>query len=120
MTDLVERFLKAYIFRKRATTVEVVRYGIVGGFAACIEFFSYFLLTRTFGFWNRNLLFAHAVSFLSANIVAFTLHRFWTFQSRRHALAHQYARYLSVTATVLLGGEVLFFLMRRFGFDDLW
>mgnify|MGYP003343121251 CR=1 FL=1 len=104
------RFLKNYFFRHRPTIKEMIRYGIVGGFAAGIDFFFYVYLVFSSEYWKEHFLLAHTVSFLTANIFAFTFHKFWTFRGRKDPLAKQYSRYLIVTVGVFLLSDFLLYL----------
>lgn len=112
------RFLKSYFFRNKPTLREMIRYGLVGGTAAGIDFFLYILLVFSSPFWRSHFLFAHTVSFFTANIFAFSLHKLWTFRERKYPFPAQYLRYVSVTAIVFLVSDLLLYIFSKgFGLD---
>src|SRR3989338_4588190 len=118
MMDVLFRLLKHYFFRHRLTLKEMVRYGMVGGTAAGIDFFLYLGLIFSSEFWRTHFLSAHAVSFFVANIFAFSFHKWWTFRERKHPFRTQYLRYFSVTVSIFFASDLMLYLFSEiFGLD---
>lgn len=63
---------------KRILKMELIKYLFTGGGAVLIDFFVYELLTVLMG-WNPSI--SKGTSYIAGALFAFTLNKFWTFES---------------------------------------
>jgi putative flippase GtrA len=83
-------------YRQTLTEKQEIRYIISGGTSAISNLLILYLLTDVFGLWY---LFSSVASYICGFFVSFTLHKFWTFQSKE---LHKVPRQLSLH--ILLAG----------------
>ncbi len=99
---------------------QFVKFALVGGSGAVVDFSTYLLLTRQFPWWLQHFLLANVVAFLLANFNNYLWHRQWTFAGRAGGWWRQYVEFLSVSSIYLLFIQGAMWLMVRvYGYHDV-
>jgi len=95
---------------KAVFSASFLRFLLVGALGTALDYGTYFLLSRVFGFWKL-------YSSLGGSAVGFTnnflFHRYWTFGGhvKKGAALRQLVRYTIVSISGILGGNALFYIM---------
>ena len=99
---------------------QMMKFALVGISNTLIDFFIYFLLTRTFLFWQKYYLGANFASFFVACTWSFFINKNWTFKNKEEKISSQYPKFFIVSVVGLIFTEgTLFLLVEYFDFYDL-
>lgn len=113
LSSLEGRRLFSFIFSKSDnTSVQLLKYGFVGGIAYCVDFGSLFFLTEVV---KIHYLISAAIAFILGLLTNYALSIFWVFPKR--TLANKRAEFLlfSVIGLVGLGlNEVIIWFFTEF------
>lgn len=92
------------------TARQDVRYTISGGSSAAVNLVMLYVLTDIFSIWY---LFSSIASYICGFFVSFTLHKFWTFQSKElHKIRRQLPlHFLLAGANLFLNTFLLYFFV---------
>ena len=97
---------------------QIVKFAIVGGSTALIDFGLYILLTRFFLFWQIHYLWANAVSIFVSATVNFFWNKTWTFEDQTKI----FLKYLKFWVSVLLGlglNQIILYSLVERQFNDI-
>ncbi|MDD2807030.1 MAG: GtrA family protein [Patescibacteria group bacterium] len=99
---------------------QLIKFAIVGGSAAAINFIIYYSLTKHFSFWY---VYSSAAGFTISAIFNFTSNKFWTFRNKaagKHAL-RQVAKFAIVMISgLVINMVIIYFLTDMVGIDWRW
>ncbi|HYC82973.1 MAG TPA: GtrA family protein [Candidatus Paceibacterota bacterium] len=97
---------------------QIVKFAATGIINTGVDWSVYFFLTRFTAIFGGFLVGAKAISFIAASMVAFLLHRFWTFEQRGTVTGGEIAKFYATTiAGIVINAGALHFLLPFVGSD---
>lgn len=99
IVNTVDRHIKSFIFNKSdKTSVQLFKYGFVGGIAYCVDFGSLFFLTEVV---KIHYLISAAIAFILGLLTNYAISIFWVFPKR--ALANKRIEFIIFSIIGLAG-----------------
>lgn len=99
---------------------QLVRFCLVGGVGAGVDFGSYFILTRLFPILRAYYIGTSLVTSTAATVVAYLINRRWTFCDPRRASFAQYGQYFLVYGIgIVWQNSLLALFVELFGWHDM-
>jgi putative flippase GtrA len=104
--------------RRESVFPQIIRFGIVGGFAAIINMLVVVWLVRNF---NMQPLLANIFAFLIAFNISYTGHHYWSFANAKRKYCSSVSRFLVVAIMSFILNEGLFYIfLRLFSWYYVW
>jgi len=120
MIGILKQYQEKYL-TKYPVLKEFVKYCLVGGTNAVLDYSIYLGLTRFFDFWQKNFLAANFVAIFFANLSSFFLNKYFTFQNRSNKLFQQYLKFILVSLVYLgIVQGIMFVGVKIIGLYDIW
>jgi len=96
--------------RKYPTAKQFIKFGVVGGTSAIINFSIYFSFTKYLGWWY---LYSSVLGFVVSAIFNFTSNKFWTFRNpaRGRAIIRQAMMFSTVTVSGLIINTIILYIL---------
>ena len=100
---------------------EFVKFCIVGGTNAVLDFSIYIGLTRFFIFWQAHLLGANFIAIFIASLSSFILNKYFTFRNKSKQFVRQYLKFIIVSVIYMaLVQLVLYVCIELLLLYDIW
>lgn len=113
MTSAALRIVAMFPPQYQNIAKQFIKFGVVGGIGAVVDFGTYNVLTRVFE-WNSTIPFlgqpfivANFVSVFLAIVSNFILNKYWTFQDHEGHVAKQWSGYFALNTITFLLNQYL-------------
>ena len=120
MTSLALQFIGRLPLQYQNIAKQFLKFGVVGVIGAIVDFGTYNILTRGFG-WNDiytifgyQIIAANLVSVFLAIVSNFILNKYWTFRDTNEKVAQQWSQYFILNVITFILNQILtsFFAFR--------
>lgn len=99
--------------RYRPITKQFIKFGITGTIGAIVDFSTYNLITRIFGFtafytvFGLNIIVANNISVMLAIVSNFFLNKYWTFRDKNNQVAKQWLGFFTFNVMTWVLNQIL-------------
>lgn len=120
LTTIANTLVGFFPPRLQNTARQFIKFGIVGGIGAVVDFGTYNILTRAIGWDDIYLIFGYEI--IAANLVSvflaivsnFLLNKYWTFRDTSEKVVQQWSKYFLLNFITFILNQILtsFFAFR--------
>lgn len=112
-----ETIINKLPFRFQATARQFLKFGITGVIGAIVDFSTYNIITRAFGWvsfyvvFGQKIIIANNISVFLAVISNFLFNKYWTFRDPSKKVGRQYAAYFAMSFVTWVINQLLVSLL---------